>query len=100
MPSREPVNHCGRKLGPFVVLERAPRKRYWWMECERGHLSSRRIDNMLRAKPETLRCMQCLSTKPVSETFEAFRNFILTLQPESLRALRQLLSVQSPREAS
>jgi len=90
MPKPFSVDHRGREVGPFVVVEAGSRKRYWRLRCTRGHITERRIDNMLRARPETLRCVNCQRSTPPSVLI-AYQQFIDTLGPESLGALWTLL---------
>lgn len=96
MPGRVRVDHTGQRIGPFIVTEPSQRKRHWFMRCAQGHVSERRIDQMLRVKPETLRCLECRRRPAIDLEAQAnaFRAFLASLSPASKAALRLLLATQ------
>lgn len=92
MPASKPVDHSGKQIGPLTVLEHSPRKRHWRVRCTRGHVSERRIDVLLRLRPQVVTCTVCRrSESPDAGMSEAFRNFTTTLAPIQRTALRRLL---------
>jgi hypothetical protein len=93
MPTNEPVNHTGRKFGPFIAIEPAAKPRHWWLECPRGHVECRRIDNLLRVRPEVIRCTQCARKKPAERDphYDLWQAFVKTLTPASKTTLSRIL---------
>jgi hypothetical protein len=60
----------GQKFGPFTVTTLTSRKRYWNMKCDRGHVTTRRIDIVQRTRPESLVCLDCERGRPAGLTAE------------------------------
>lgn len=94
MPNPRGVDHTGKTIGPFVVVERGTRKRHWKLRCSVGHTCQRRIDILLRTREESLHCTDCRRSKPLdaTEMTEAFRTFCTTLSPIQRNALGRLLT--------